>query len=98
MGLKLFRFCCTSGVLYLPIPALTAVLWLPNTSYTPPRRGDQSLKQETPLSELQSINGKLRAGTNRPPGAVCGLMSLFRYSQRRPAVMETRLNVQVSCP
>ena len=32
MVLKLFKFCCTNGVLYLPIPALTAVLWLPKTS------------------------------------------------------------------
>ncbi len=82
--------------LYFPNPAFTAVLWLPNTSYTIPSRGVQSFQHPMPLIVEQSIFGTVRAGANRPAGAFSGWISAARYSQRIPAVMATRLKCHVS--
>src|SRR5712671_5929848 len=96
IGLNAFRLPWTSGVSYLPTPAFNAVLWLPNRSYTRPKRGAQFLKQEIPLYVSHVTAAKLRAGTNRPAGALSGLMRLDRYSQRIPGVTVSRFKVQVS--
>src|ERR1700682_4838436 len=68
IGLNAFKFEVTVGVLYLPTPALIAVLWFPNISYTKPIRADQFWKQLSPCTAPKSTWGKLRAPTNRPAG------------------------------
>src|SRR5215471_18013622 len=96
MGLKLVTTPVAIGELNLPKPTLTAVLWLPNTSYTNPRRGDQFLKHDIPLIVLQSIWGKLRGPVKRPAGAFSGSTWADKYSHRTPAVTDKRLNRHVS--
>src|SRR5215472_4434474 len=96
MGLKLLVNPVLYAELYFPKPALTAVLWLPKTSYTIPSRGAQSFQHPIPLIVEQVVFGKLLAGTNLPAGAFSASISPARYSQRTPAVMENRLKCHVS--
>src|ERR1700674_192721 len=96
MGLKLFRLEVARGVLYFPMPALIAVLWLPNKSYTIPSRGAQFLKKDSPFMLSHVTAAKFLAGTNLPAGALWALIWFDRYSQRIPGVIESLLNFQVS--
>src|SRR5438309_94738 len=54
-GLNRFANVLTSGVMYLPKLAFSAVLPLPNTSYAMPRRGDHDGQHVMPGSDWQLI-------------------------------------------
>src|SRR5215467_12675864 len=85
--------CTPSAFTYLFRLARTAVLPLPNTSYTPPNRGTMSLKSVSGVSG----RSRFRFGTNGAgPRCSAGAM-MSRYSNRRPTLSVSLLTVHLSC-
>src|SRR5688572_12691740 len=78
--------------MYLLALALNAVLPLPNTSYAPARRTDQSFQSGT-----FGISAKLRAWIHGPAGSDCGGIEALKWSKRPPRFNVSRSMVQVSC-
>src|SRR5262245_48199322 len=87
IGLNRFANVLTSGVMYLPKFALSAVLPSPNRSYATPRRGDHDDQHVMPGSDAQVIASYDCAGANRPASRCAAGISSFRYSKRRPYVI-----------
>src|SRR5439155_19161465 len=90
IGLNRFANVLTSGVMYLPKFALSAVLPSPKRSYATPSRGDHDAQHVIPGSDAHVTATNDCAGANRPASRCAAGISSFSNSRRRPYVIVNR--------